>query len=117
MTTVIYGIKNCDTMKKAFKWLDENSVHYDFHDYKKLGAPENLLGDAINDMGWETVINRRGMTWRMLDDDTKQTMDADKALALALEKPSVIKRPMLAHHGRLTLGFDAEAYEAMFDED
>ena len=111
---IIYGIKNCDTMKKAFKWLDENGIEYAFHDYKKQGVDEIILNQAIIEHGWETVINKRGTTWRNLPDKVKDTMDDTKAVTIAEENPSIIKRPLLVHQGKTYLGFKAEEYEKIF---
>jgi len=112
--TTIYGIKNCDTMKKAFKWLDAANINYSFHDYKKDAPDTNILGQAIAAHGWEAVINQRGTTWRKLDDATKSSMNADKAIPLALENPSILKRPLLVHNGETHLGFKDAAYKAIF---
>ena len=108
--TTIYGIKNCDTMKKAFNWLDENGIEYNFHDYKKDSPDTAVLEKAIATHGWETVINQRGTTWRKLDDAVKESMDADKAIPLALENPSILKRPLLTHNGTTHIGFKPEIY-------
>lgn len=113
--TTVYGIKSCDTMKKAFAWLDENGISYDFHDYKKQGADQTVLGQAIKEHGWETVINRRGTTWRKLPDDIKNAMDEDRAISTALENPSIIKRPLLTHNGHTYLGFKEEDYLKVFE--
>ena len=111
----IYGIKNCNTMKKAFAWLDENGVAYTFHDYKKEGADKAVLKTAFKKHGWETVINRRGMTWRNLDDAIKENMDEASALKQALKNPSLMKRPlMLATNNDIIIGFDAEQYSQKF---
>ncbi len=115
MTTVqIYGIKNCNTMKKAFDWLDGRGVAYDFHDYKKGGADEDILVKAFAAHGWEKVINRAGMTWRKLPDDVKAGMDETNALAIALEKPGIIKRPLLLIGNDIRLGFSEKAYQEIF---
>ena len=106
----IYGIKNCDTMKKAFKWLDENGVKYVFHDYKKGGADLAVLKQAIKEHGWETVINRRGTTWRQLPDDIKTAMNNENALKTAEENPSIIKRPLLIAENKSYLGFAPQQY-------
>jgi len=98
-------------MKKAFKWLDANNVSYDFHDYKKHGADENILQSAFEAKGWDNVINRRGTTWRKLPDEVKNTMDASQALAIALDNPSIIKRPMIVKDSEFLLGFDENIYE------
>ena len=112
--TILYGIKNCDTMKKAFKWLDERGVDYTFHDYKKHGVHEATLQRTINDHGWEDVINRRGTTWRKLPDDVKESMDEAAAIKVAMENPSVIKRPLLIHEDHVYLGFKNETYNEIF---
>lgn len=112
--TVIYGIKNCDTMKKAFSWLDARGVDYTFHDYKKSGADSAVLKDAIKTHGWENVINRRGTTWRSLPDTVKESMDEIGAITAALENPSLIKRPLLVHNGKTYLGFSPETYNEIF---
>ena len=114
MSVTLYGIKACDTMKKAFTWLDQHGVDYQFHDYKKEGAPEQALRRWIDALGWETVINRRGTTWRKLPDTVRETMDAEGAVKAAMENPSLIKRPIL-ESGKLTeAGFKPERYAAIF---
>ncbi len=112
--TIIYGIKNCDTMKKAFTWLEQRGVSYTFHDYKKSGADSEALKDAIKTHGWENVINRRGTTWRALPDTVKDNMDENGAVKAALENPSLIKRPLLVHSGKIHLGFSPESYNEIF---
>lgn len=112
--TSIYGIKNCDTMKKAFKWLDEAGIAYDFVDYKKTQPNTEILKQAITEHGWETVINQRGTTWRKLDDATKASMNAKHAIPLALENPSILKRPLLIHNGKTHIGFKPDAYASIF---
>ncbi|MFN3699961.1 MAG: ArsC family reductase [Alphaproteobacteria bacterium] len=106
----IYGIKNCDTMKKAFRWLEENSVAYEFHDYKKSGADIAVLERAIQIHGWENVINRKGASWRALSDALKNGMNAQKAIAAAIDNPSLIKRPLLLWGEEILLGFSPEEY-------
>ena len=114
MSVKIFGIKNCDTMKKAFAWLDENGVTYDFHDYKKLGVDEAVLREAITAHGWENVINRRGTTWRKLPEDVKEAMNEAHAATIAQENPAIIKRPLLLKDRETYLGFKAEIYSALF---
>lgn len=106
----IYGIKNCDTMKKAFKWLDDNHIAYVFHDFKKDGFERDVIERAIQLHGWETVINRRGTTWRKLSDAQKDAMDAHKAVDLAEEMPSIVKRPVLVNNADIQVGFSADRY-------
>ena len=114
MTTTLYGIKNCDTMKKAFKWLEAENIPYTFHDYKKDGADEETLKLAIEIHGWETVINRRGTTWRKLSEDIKNAMNDNTAIDTARKNPSLIKRPLLVHKGSTTLGFKDDIYKQIF---
>ena len=110
MTITIYGIKNCDTMKKARAWLDDHGVAYDFHDYKALGAPKDKLKQWSDKLGWETLLNRAGTTFRKLADAEKDGLNEKKALALMLEQPSMIKRPVLEMGAKLLVGFKPETY-------
>ncbi|WP_439614836.1 ArsC family reductase [Shinella sp.] len=114
MTVTIYGIKNCDTMKKARTWLDAKGVAYRFHDYKAEGIDEASLKRWVEALGWATVLNRAGTTFRALPDADKQDLDAKKAITLMLAQPSMIKRPMLDHDGALTAGFKPDIYETLF---
>ena len=106
----IYGIKNCDTMKKARAWLDEHDVAYAFHDYKAAGVERARLEAWAHDVGWETLINRAGMTFRKLPERAKEGLSAKKAIALMLDQPSMIKRPVLDVGGRLLVGFKPAEY-------
>ena len=106
----IYGIKNCDTMKKARAWLDSHGIAYDFHDYKAAGAPKERLKAWASELGWETLLNRAGTTFRKLPDADKEGLNERKALALMLEQPSMIKRPVLEVGGKLLVGFKPEVY-------
>jgi arsenate reductase len=107
----IYGIKNCDTMKKARVWLDKAGVDYAFHDYKTAGIQRERLERWSKKVGWETLLNRAGTTFRKLPDMDKQALDAKKAVALMLAQPSMIKRPVLdLGSGKLLVGFSAEQY-------
>lgn len=110
----LYGIKNCDTMKKALKWLDEASVSYEFHDYKKQGLSEALVDEWLSKLGWEALINRRGTTWRKLDESIRENMDSETARQVMLDNPSIIKRPLMHSDGEYLLGFKAAEYEAKF---
>jgi arsenate reductase len=113
MTITIYGIKNCDTMKKARAWLDGHGVDYDFHDYKTAGIDRKRLEAWSQTVGWETLLNRAGTTFRKLPEADKQGIDAGKAIALMLAEPSMIKRPVLdLGGGKLLVGFKPEIYSA-----
>lgn len=111
MSVKIYGIPNCDTMKKARTWLADNGIEADFHDYKKAGIDADRLRRWIDQAGWEKVLNRAGTTFRKLPDAAKADMDAEKAIALMVEQPSMIKRPIVEYAGGILLGFSADQYE------
>lgn len=110
----MYGIKNCDTIKKARTWLEAHGVTYDFHDYKAVGIDRKSLEAWVKEFGWETVLNRAGTTFKKLPDADKEGLDAEKAIALMLAQPSMIKRPMLDLGSRRIVGFKPEVYETAF---
>ena len=111
MPVTIYGIKNCDTMKKARAWLDKHGVDYDFHDYKVAGIERDRLQRWAKKVGWETLLNRAGTTFRKLPDKEKEGISETKAVSLMLKQPSMIKRPVLdAGSGKLLVGFKPEQY-------
>jgi arsenate reductase len=111
--TTLYGIPNCDTVKKARVWLEGRGAAHAFHDYKKAGVDEAALRGWVAAHGWETVLNRKGTTFRALPDADKADLDADRAVRLMLAQPSMIKRPILAlDDGRTLVGFDPKAWEA-----
>jgi Spx/MgsR family transcriptional regulator len=114
MITKIYGIKNCDTMQKAFAWLDQHGVGYEFHDYKKAGVTKAQLAKWCQAAGWETVLNRAGTTFRKLPEAARQNLTQDKAIALMVENPSMIKRPVLETGGTIEIGFKPDRYAATF---
>jgi arsenate reductase (glutaredoxin) len=114
MIVTIYGIKNCDTMKKAFTWLEGHGVAYDFHDYKKAGVTTAQLTRWCGAAGWQAVLNRAGTTFRKLAEADKQALTQDKAIALMAAQPSMIKRPVLDVDGKLEIGFKPERYTALF---
>lgn len=105
MGTTLYGIKNCDTVKKARAWLDANGVAYAFHDYKTAGIDRPRLEGWIAAVGWERLLNRSGTTFRKLPDSDKVNLDAARAAELMLAQPSMIKRPIVEHPGGLLVGF------------
>jgi arsenate reductase len=112
----IYGIKNCDTMKKARTWLDAHDVSYSFHDYKVAGIDAARLQRWAAKAGWETLLNRGGTTFRKLTDAQKADLDERKAIALMVEQPSLIKRPVLEMGDALLVGFKPDAYQAAVRE-
>ena len=112
MTLTMYGIKNCDTVAKARKWLEARSLAYDFHDYKTMGIDRTRLQAWVAELGWETLLNRAGTTFKKLDDAYKQNLDPEKAIDLMLAQPSMIKRPVLDLGDRRMAGFKPELYEA-----
>ena len=110
----IYGIKNCDTMKKARAWLDQHGVSYAFHDYKSAGVARGALEDWARMVGWETLLNRAGRTFRALPPKEQEGLSEKKAMALMATQPSMIKRPVLDVDGKLLVGFKPEQYEKTF---
>jgi len=116
-TLTIYGIKSCDTMKKAVTWLEANGLEYDFHDYKKQGIDSARLQTWLKQIPWDTLINKRGTTWRKLPDTSKkaveEAIDDEKAIALMMDTPSLIKRPVLVYGDHIEVGFKPENYEAL----
>ena len=112
--TIIYGITNCDTMKRAFGWLKENRIEYEFHDYKKAGVSATLLKSWASQASWEKLLNTRGTTWRKLSDEQRADMGEKKALQLMQQQPSLIKRPVLVHGNKILVGFDENAYRDLF---
>ncbi|MFN3352190.1 MAG: arsenate reductase [Brevundimonas sp.] len=112
MSVVIYGIPNCDTMKKARAWLEENGVAHTFHDYKKQGVDRERLEAWVDELGWETVLNRAGLSFKKLPEDQRAGVDRGRAVDLMLFNPSMIKRPILDLGDRRLAGFQPEAYAA-----
>lgn len=114
-TTTLYGIPNCDTVKKARTWLAQRGVEAAFHDYKKQGVPEAALRGWVEALGWEALLNRKGTTWRKLEPARQAAVsDAASAIALMLEQPSVIRRPVLVKGDVLRAGFDAGEWASLF---
>ncbi|SNS54266.1 arsenate reductase [Sphingomonas laterariae] len=114
MAITIYGIKNCDTMKKARDWLVAHDIAAEFHDYKVAGIDRATLAGWVQALGWEVLLNRAGTTFRKLPDADREGIDADKAIALMLAQPSMIKRPVLDKDGTLAVGFKPERYAELF---
>jgi arsenate reductase len=113
MTVTIYGIKNCDTMKKARAWLDAHGVAHRFHDYKASGIDRERLAGWTARVGWDVLLNRAGTTFRKLADTDKQGLTEEKAITLMMSQPSMIKRPVLEAGGDILVGFKPEAYRAV----
>jgi len=114
MACAIYGISNCDTMRKARKWLDQHGIEARFHDYRKDGIRTELLGAWCKRLGWQALINRSGATWRQLPQDARNDLGETAAVALMLAKPALIKRPVLEVNGIVHVGFSPEAYRRIF---
>ena len=110
----IYGIKNCDTMKKAFNWLECHGIDYTFHDYKKLGLDEKTLNRWLKTSSWEDLLNRRGTTFRKLPQEIRDSINIESAKIIMLENLSAIKRPILDIDGKIILGFAEADYKAAF---
>lgn len=111
----LFGIKNCDTVKKARKWLDEHGVEYQFHDFRADGIDEQMVNGWLENLGWETLLNRRSTTWKSLSDEQREQMDEQAALAAILQHPTLIKRPLLDTGHELHCGFSAASYAHIFN--
>jgi arsenate reductase len=110
----LFGIPNCDSVRKARHWLDDEKIPYQFHDFRKDGLDATLLAAWIEQAGWETLLNRRGTTWHQLPVAAREGINAQRAQALMLEQPTLIKRPVLATGTHLEVGFDADRYQTLF---
>ncbi len=113
-TIIVFGIPNCDTIKKARKWLDANNISYEFHDYKKKGIDKASLTRWCNDLGWEVLLNTRGTTFRKLSDAQKSNLTQAKAISLLIQNTSMIKRPVIETGREMLVGFDEERYNEVF---
>ncbi|MGO1297888.1 MAG: ArsC family reductase [Vibrio sp.] len=114
MDIIMYGIPNCDTIKKARKWLEQAGIDYQFHDYRKHGVEKALIETFFAQLDWQQVVNKRGTTYRQLTQEQKDALTEATALPLLIEHPAMIKRPILSVDGQLHLGFKAEQYTALF---
>ncbi|MDG1165035.1 MAG: ArsC family reductase [Porticoccaceae bacterium] len=113
--TTLFGIKNCDTIKKARNWLRDQGIEFEFHDVRTDGINAETIEHWVDQAGWETVLNRRGTTWRKLDTSTQENTNRDNVIALLLEHPAMIKRPVLDVDGVITIGFKADLYQSIFN--
>ncbi len=113
---ILYGISNCDTIKKARKWLSDNMVAYQFHDFRKEGLEAKQLQIWIDALGWEVFLNKRGTTWRKLPEEAQADLDTEKATALMLEHPALIKRPVLVTADDIIVGFRPDEYARLIDQ-
>jgi Spx/MgsR family transcriptional regulator len=113
--TTLYGIPNCDTIRKARRWLDQHDADYRFHDFRKDGLQPERLRGWVEAMGWEMLLNRRGMTWRRLSDEERSDLDSAKAVELMLRQPALIKRPVLEMEHGLRLGFREQDYQDLLE--
>lgn len=114
MSTTVFGIKNCDTVKKARKWLDNAGVDYRFHDLREDGLDQRQVARWIKALGWETVVNKRSTTWKQLDESTRQSLDDKQAIEVILQHPTLIKRPLLDLDGQFFVGFREADYQSLF---
>ncbi len=109
----LYGIKNCDTVKKARKWLDDNGFDYRFHDFREDGLSSEQVEQWLKEFGWETLINKRSTSWKALDDSTRNSLSDATAVAVILDSPTLIKRPLMDYGKGKTLGFKADNYASL----
>ncbi len=114
MAITLYGIRNCDTMRKARQWLDAHGVDYQFHDYRKDGLDEEQLRAWVDELGWEALLNKRGLTWRKLPPAVREAIDKESAIQIMRENPAIIKRPLLDLGDRRVVGFDEARYAELF---
>ncbi len=110
----LYGIANCDSVKKARRWFADHDIDIEFHDFKKEGIKQTLLSQWCDQVGWEILVNRRGTTWRQLSEEDKTDLNKKRACTLMAANPSLIKRPVIARNGQLWVGFDEQSYREFF---
>ncbi len=112
--TTLYGIKNCDTVKKARKWLEANNRDYQFHDFRETPIKQQQVKDWITQLGWDTVVNKRSTSWKQLSEEQRNAMDEKSAIAAILDNPTLVKRPLLDKDGDYTVGFSDKIYQSLF---
>lgn len=113
MSIILYGIKNCDAIKKAQRWLETQQIEYTFHDFRVDGLTKDMLKEFLKHVDWETLLNKRGTTWRKLSDDIKNSIDETSSIQVMLDNPSAIKRPILENGKTLLVGFKEEEYKIL----
>lgn len=113
---ILYGIKNCDTVKKARRWCDDNGITYQFHDFRIDGLDETIVNDWLEHLSWEKLLNKRSTSWRQLDDSDKDNLNQSKAIKLILANPTLIKRPVLSDNTHYNVGFKEADYAAYFSK-
>jgi Spx/MgsR family transcriptional regulator len=112
---ILYGISNCDTVKKAKNWLETNNIDYRFHDFRKQGLESEIVQDWLNQIPWDQLLNKRSTTWRNLDPEVQQSVNAETVVQLLVANPTLIKRPVLAVNGIINIGFNADTYRGIFN--
>lgn len=112
---ILYGISNCDTVKKAKNWLETNNIDYRFHDFRKQGLESEIVQDWLHQIPWDKLLNKRSTTWRNLDPEVQQSVNAETVVQLLVANPTLIKRPVLAVNGIINIGFNADTYRGIFN--
>ena len=112
---IIYGISNCDTVKKAKNWLDQHSIDYQFHDFRKQGLDETTINQWLKTVSWDKILNKRSTSWRNLDASIQQAVNSSNVVSLLVENPTLIKRPVMDVNGTITIGFNADTYQGIFN--
>ncbi len=112
--TTLYGIKNCDTVKKARKWLDQQGADYQFHDFRETPITQRQVKAWIEQLGWDTVVNKRSTSWKQLSEEQRNSMNESSAIAAIMENPTLVKRPLLDRDGEFSVGFNASTYQDIF---
>lgn len=116
LMTKLYGIPNCDTVKKAKKWLTNENISYDFHDFKKQGLEQNKVESWLAQLDWQKLLNKRGLTWRQLDQQTKDAVNEQNVAKLLVAHPTLIKRPVVEHNDQVSVGFNDAQFTALFKD-
>jgi arsenate reductase len=112
---ILYGISNCDTVKKAKNWLESNNLDYRFHDFRKQGLEPEIIQDWLTQISWDKLLNKRSTTWRNLESEVQQSVNADNIIELLVKNPTLIKRPVLKVNGIINVGFNADTYQGIFN--